>query len=232
MKESSRFQFFTLIELLVVIAIIAILAAILLPALNKAREAGKRSSCANKLKQLSTAHKFYMNDNDDLMLAYQYVAAGGQRWMTRLIEWKADLPYKTYIQDVKVGQCPADKYPSARPSYGYNSSINELKADGSFTGPKMSRVKFSSRTLEFNCCYVTDAARNFDNAWIYANFASIIAGSVKDPNLLPHARFQMSFLDGHVEQHGASMFMPTIINDATANIMNKTNPPFYIHLYR
>lgn len=103
--------YFTLVELLVVIAIIAILAALLLPALNRAKKMADSISCVNNLKQLGTATENYIGDYD--LFYPQYSATVGDEALRSKL-----LPY---YNNRSISRCPSRlQVNKDYPTYDYN----------------------------------------------------------------------------------------------------------------
>ncbi len=110
---TARQTQFTLIELLVVIAIIAILASLLLPALRNSRELGKRTSCANFLKQMGQASHMYISDwNGWLPLTAGYYSAVSNTSDGVMLDYLGVLksnPHWWYQCEPRHFLCPSDE---------------------------------------------------------------------------------------------------------------------------
>ncbi|MDD5598896.1 MAG: prepilin-type N-terminal cleavage/methylation domain-containing protein [Victivallaceae bacterium] len=147
---------FTLIELLVVIAIIAILAAMLLPALSKARNVSKRICCVSNMKQIGTAVNFYVSDNN-LYLPPLWGQTKEEAWRMMVSPYLGREAGKLS----PLFYCPSQAYVNDVPGevIGMNYALKDPVSSDTKTywGYKITVIKRSSQTMLLGDAWYKDS---------------------------------------------------------------------------
>lgn len=215
-------QYFTLIELLIVIAIVAILAALLLPALNKARDRSKSTACLGILKQVGAASALYSVDSSDWTLPLN---ADNPNMLTspeaNLWENKWHMEWYDNAMRYCSNRGVTSTYSNGNVFYYYGFLVCPARKDGSsatfecgpnppssvifdkygsygynrrFQGKKISKCRSSSRSVMF-----CDSQAYIVNNWLDPCPAYLVRGAHYAPEL-PQGEINMAFGDGHVDK--------------------------------
>ena len=229
LKNRRNFSGFTLIELLVVIAIIAILAAMLLPALSRAKLKATQAACLNNDKQIALAYVMYVGDNNEKLLvdtAPSGFKSGGGYWnldsaapgnwggnqATALADVQSNLKTNnllySYAPNVGVNHCPGDvRFKNAISSvangtgWAYDSYAITENVQGTGGYVRSTEIKRAANCLIF----VEQADSRGYNAGTFAvsgGNANVNAGSLKPEDLFAtyHGNVgTFGFADGHAE---------------------------------
>ena len=213
MNVPRKNRAFTLIELLVVIAIIAILAALLLPALGRAKQRAWGTSCLSNVRQIGLASRMYADENSD---ALPRSAHDGASWVATL---------QPYCAGTNLWRCPRDGHQTRRYSFALNDYLLPPATSSEPDHSKTTQVPRPTDTFwlgECNDKYVNNDHFHFspanDGDYSPANFASEVATT----RHLAGANYL--FADGHAQLLRWS-FVQTELIRSDSRFVNPTGTP-------
>lgn len=202
----GRHRAFTLIELLVVIAIIGILAAMLLPALARAKEKGKQAACMSKLRQIGLAMHLYADDNDGWLPTTTHGSTTNNSWIYQLSGHLAN------VDHVRI--CPSDPKRQQRlTAHAASYTLNEYTAVD-LTDPfgrvlesyrRLDRLRFPSGTIttfEISDSIGVSSMNDHTHSRTWTNGWSAVTADIQPKRHGASASYL--FADGHVENLAAA----------------------------
>ena len=161
-RASGKLDGFTLIELLVVIAIIAILAAMLLPALSKAKEKARSINCMSNIKQMALGYNMYAEDNSDVIVTlYLFKVAPPGAFFPGDVTWWVDL-LRPYLQTTNLIRCPSVQ----KSQFGIAASHPEL-TNWDQNRAKLVKIKRPVETIPFaDAGLIANLAEKDPDKWV------------------------------------------------------------------
>ncbi len=189
---------FTLIELLVVIAIIAILAAMLLPALARAKESARATQCLNHLRQIGLAVRLYADDNNDLFPRSQHSAFANNQlpWERAVAPPLGSSATRWTNLLAGVYHCPSDPRAGAL-SYGKNVYF-ELGPNDDYVGKPQTWNKLSQINHPVSTVFFAETSTGTDH--IMPEYWISLQDAANDVDGTRHRlKSNYSFVDGHAQ---------------------------------